>query len=146
MLLNFIRLTPYCTSNFRFLSTLREKWILPISSAIGLHNNVKFIRHFVHHVMPSSGIPNRRKQNIGTFYMHELFWVLQNDESTFLFGRRPDRVIENACFDSKLQYSRNTCERKQAKGREFLLCGVSRHSMYPCHIHIKDNARQTNRK
>ena len=72
--------------------------------------------------------------------------MLQNDESTFLFGRRPDRVIENACFDSKLQYSRNTCERKQAKRREFLLCGVSRHSMYPCHIHIKDNARQTNRK
>ena len=59
--------------------------------------------------MPSSGIPSRRKQNIGTFYVHELFWVLQynrtkNDESTFLFGRRPNRVIENACFDSKLQY------------------------------------------
>ena len=30
-----------------------------------------------------------------------------------LFGRRPNRVIKFACFDSKLQWARNTCERKQ---------------------------------
>ena len=34
---------------------------------------------------------------------------------SFSFGRRPNRVIEFACFDSKLQLARNTCERKQAK-------------------------------
>ena len=33
----------------------------------------------------------------------------------FLFGRRPNRVIEFVCFDSKLQKARSTCERKQAK-------------------------------
>ena len=36
-------------------------------------------------------------------------------KGVFLFGRRPDRVIEMACFDSKLQKARNTSERKQAK-------------------------------
>ena len=39
----------------------------------------------------------------------------------FLFGR-PNRVIEIACFDSKLQNARNsTCERKETKRRECLL-------------------------
>ena len=33
----------------------------------------------------------------------------------FLLGRRPNRVIKIACFDSKLQFARNTCELKQAK-------------------------------
>ena len=30
-----------------------------------------------------------------------------------LFGRRRNRVIKFACFDPKLQWARNTCERKQ---------------------------------
>ena len=34
--------------------------------------------------------------------------------------RRPNRVIEIVCFDSKLQWARNTCERKTAKRRECL--------------------------
>ena len=33
----------------------------------------------------------------------------------FLFGRRPNSVIEIARFDSKLQLERNRCEGKQAK-------------------------------
>ena len=41
-------------------------------------------------------------------------------QNGFLFGRRPSRLIEFACFDSKLQWARYTCERKQAKGRECL--------------------------
>ena len=49
---------------------------------------------------------------------------------SFSFGRRLNRVIEFACFDSKLQLARNTCERKQAKQRECLPRGVSRHSIY----------------
>ena len=47
-----------------------------------------------------------------------------------LFGRRPNRVIEFACFNSKLQQARNTCERKQAKRRECPPRGVSQHSIY----------------
>ena len=42
-----------------------------------------------------------------------------------LFGLRPNticRVFEIACFDSKLQQARNTCERKQAKRRGCLPC------------------------
>ena len=34
---------------------------------------------------------------------------------SFLFGRRSNRVIEFACFDSKLQQARNTCERKKSQ-------------------------------
>ena len=30
-----------------------------------------------------------------------------------LFGLRSNKVIKFACFDSKLQWARNTCERKQ---------------------------------
>ena len=39
-----------------------------------------------------------------------------------LSGRRPNRVIDIACFDSKLQQARNTCERKQAKRRDWNVC------------------------
>ena len=41
--------------------------------------------------------------------------ILFSGENSLLFGRRPSRVIEFACFDSKLQLARNTCERKQDK-------------------------------
>ena len=67
-------------------------------------------------------------------------------KGVFLFGRRPDRVIEMACFDSKLQKARNTSERKQAKRRECLPRDVSRYSIYLRYIRRTDNARQTNRQ
>ena len=38
----------------------------------------------------------------------------------FLFGCRPNSVLEIACFNSKLQYALNMCERNQAKWRECL--------------------------
>ena len=44
-----------------------------------------------------------------------------------LFGRRPNKVIEIACFDSKLQQARNTCERKQAKRCDQNVCRVMCH-------------------
>ena len=40
-------------------------------------------------------------------------------------SRRPNRVIEFACFDSKLQWERSTCELKQPKRRECLPRAVS---------------------
>ena len=61
-----------------------------------------------------------------------------------LFGRRPNRVIEFACFDSKLQLARNTYKSKQAKRREYLPRAVSQNSIYLRFIRPTDNARQTN--
>ena len=50
--------------------------------------------------------------NISTFLVIKL--------GNSLFGRRPNRVLEIVCFDSKLQQASNTCERWQAKRRECL--------------------------
>ena len=50
------------------------------------------------------------------------------------------------CFDSKLQWARNTCERKQAKRRECPPHAVSQHSIYLRYIRPTVNARQTNRQ
>ena len=62
-----------------------------------------------------------------------------------LFGRRPNRVIEFACFDSKQkQIQRNTFKSKQAKRREYLPRAVSQNSIYLRFIRPTDNARQTN--
>ena len=40
---------------------------------------------------------------------------MNSKESKLLFGRGPNRVIETACFDAKVQQARNTCSRKQEK-------------------------------
>ena len=50
------------------------------------------------------------------------------------------------CFDSKLQWARNTWERKQAERRECPPHAVSQNSIYLRYIRPTDNARQTNRQ
>ena len=75
--------------------------------------------------------------------IHEVM-VNNAKKNQLLFWRRLNRVIEIACFYSKLQLAPNTCERKQAKRHECLPRDVSRHSIYPRYIGPTDNARQTN--
>ena len=62
-----------------------------------------------------------------------------------LFGRRTNRVIEFACFDSKLQFNLHAIRSKvKAKRREYLPHAVSQNSFYLRFIRPTDNARQTN--
>ena len=62
-----------------------------------------------------------------------------------LFGRSPNRVIEFACFDSKIQLARNTFKSKQAKRREYLPRAVSQNNIYLRFIRPTDNASTTNK-
>ena len=55
-----------------------------------------------------------------------------------LSGRRPNRVIDIACFDSKLQQARNTCERKQAKRRDWNVLNASANV---CHANVSYKVR-----
>ena len=65
-----------------------------------------------------------------------------------LFRRRPNRVIEMACFDQSCNrhaiHANLEKPSKQAKRRECLLSNVSRHSIYPRYVRPTDNARLTN--
>ena len=81
------------------------------------------------HLILAQPRDSRRKPTLLMRALHSHFRAVLR--LSILFGRHgPNRVIEFACFDSKLQWARNTCESKQAKRRECLLRGVSQHSIY----------------